>query len=101
MKTIDEVIERYKYMAKESRETARRMKPDEMNIVFINDLFEFAEEQEQISNWLKELKAYREAMKEIREKADCFKDSLFGDGMRCCQQIIERVMKENKKEETK
>ena len=56
MITIDEVIERYEYMAKESRETARRMKPDEMNIVFINDLFEFAEEQEQIANWLKELK---------------------------------------------
>lgn len=56
MVTIDEEIEKYEYMVKEARATATKMKPDESNIVFINNLFEFAEEQEQIANWLKELK---------------------------------------------
>lgn len=56
MRTIDEVIESFERMAKSAREKARSIKPVESNIVFINELFELAEEEEQIANWLKELK---------------------------------------------
>ena len=63
MRTIDEVIESCERVAQSAREKARSIKPDETNIPMINDIFELADEQEQLARWLKELKRLIEEKK--------------------------------------
>lgn len=81
MRTLDEVIESCERVAQSAREKAKSIKPDETNIPMINDIFELADEQEQLARWLKELKRLT-----MRRCDNCKNyDIHTSDEMPCCK----------------
>ena len=59
----------------------------------MDDCYRYMIEYGQIAEFLKTLKAYREATKQLNETANKNYDSLFGDGIRFCLKVMNEVMK--------
>lgn len=89
IKHAEEKAEELKQKAGFETDNLRYMMSDSERL----DCLECAKEHEQLAEWLKELKAYREATKKLNETAEYYKDSLFGDGIRFCRKVMNEVIK--------
>lgn len=96
--TIDEAIKHAEEVAKELEEEAVKGCCDDTEIM--NKCTECAKEHRQLAEWLRELKAYREAREEIGRLPIVWEE---GAGIQKCIDIVDEHLKEvnaDGKEET-
>lgn len=90
--TIDEVIEREQYSAEANREMADTYHTDENIYLKEEEAFRNREDyHRQLAEWLKELKAYREAREEIGCLPIVWEE---GAGIRKCIDILDKHLME-------